>query len=76
MQFCTRHDSAADVTSAKIRCNRWAYLKLERPHFWSNFEFDRNIVSGMGVSWIQGIRNITHCMLWESHEVRVPSVHL
>ena len=26
----------------------WAYFKLERSQFWSNFEFDRNSVSGTG----------------------------
>ena len=32
----------------------WVHLKLEHCKFWSNFEFDRNIVSGTGTWWFVG----------------------
>ena len=46
--FCTRHDSVTVVTCAKYRCDRSNILKLERSEFSSNFEFDRNMLSGTG----------------------------
>ena len=40
----------------------WVYFKLEHCKFWSNFESDRNIVSGTGVS--------AALPLWKIHEWR------
>ena len=42
--FCTRHDSDTVVTCAKYR----VYFTLECFQFSSNFEFDRNMLSGTG----------------------------
>ena len=47
--FCTRHDSVTVVTCAKYRCDR---SKLERSEFSSNFEFDRNMLSGTGAQLV------------------------
>ena len=54
--FCTRHDSVTVVTCAKYLCMR-NFVVIGREHFkpkhckiWSNFEFDRNIVSGKNPS--------------------------
>ena len=32
-----------------------AYYELERPQFWSKFEFDRNNVSGTGAWWMDPV---------------------
>ena len=44
--FCTRHDSDTVVTCAKYRYA--VYFTLECFEFSSNFEFDRNMLSGTG----------------------------
>ena len=44
--FCTRHDSDTVVTCAKYRCDRIFYTIVFE--FSSNFEFDRNMLSGTG----------------------------
>ena len=46
--FCTRHDSVTVVTCEKLRCDRYTHFKLGHSKSWSNFEFDRNIVSRTG----------------------------
>ena len=44
----------------------WSYFKLEHSKFWSNFEFDRNIVSGTD-AW-----DLTMCcVLFASHTVNL-----
>ena len=45
MKFCTCHDRCMVVTCAKFRCDR---SQPEQLKFWSNFEFNRNIVSARG----------------------------
>ena len=59
----SRHHSNTVVTYAKLRCDRLGTFEPEHAQSWSNFEFDRNIVSGSGVtsplytdvSWHNGI---------------------
>ena len=47
--FCTRHDSDTVVTCAKYRCGRpRIFYTKECFEFSSNFEFDRNMLSGTG----------------------------
>ena len=52
-KYCTCHYSVTVVTCAKCRFHRLNILfKLEHSKFWSNFEFDRNVVSGTG-AWFR-----------------------
>ena len=49
-KFCTRQCNCRDVCKMSL----WSVLcilKLECSKFFSNFEFDRNIVSGTGAWW-------------------------
>ena len=61
--LCESQRNFAHVTTVELELSSWRvqnfivigyiYFKLEHSKFWSNFEFDRNIVSGMGArfSW-------------------------
>ena len=49
------------VTCAKFHGDWWNIFQLELSQFWSNFEFDRNIVNGTGpVLAHYGYRDITN----------------
>ena len=47
MKFCTLYDSNSWCVQNLVVIGR-VYFKAEDLKFWSNFEFDRNIVSGTG----------------------------
>ena len=51
MKFCTHHDSYTVVTCAKFHCDRPIYFEQEHYKVSLNFEFDGNIVSGMGTCY-------------------------
>ena len=45
-KFCIRHVSYTLMTCAKLRCDRQSIFYARARQIWSNFENDRNIVSG------------------------------
>ena len=66
-KFCTRHDSWRAQNFTLIGS---VYYKLEHSKFWSNFEFDQNIVNGTGARFWFQIKNKKYSdMLWKNSQL-------